>query len=242
MKKSRVLLLICVSAACLTAAWLVVSRDGSPVISNAQASPGSVEQISTGRYSGSAIETMNAGTYTYVRVDLGAEKVWVAGPATTIKLGENVSIDKNMPMYNFHSKTLNRDFDVVYFVGSFGKGAEVFEKIAHGAETDQPKVPANIKKADHGKNIQEIYQQKNNLEGKLVRVRGMVTKYTANVLGKDWIHLRDNSSASDLTVTTQDAAKIGDLVVAEGRLHLKKDFGYGYVYEVLLEDVKLSVE
>ena len=62
------------------------------------------------------IETMNAGGYTYVQLDTGSEKVWVAGPVTVVELGTEITISQRMPMKNFHSNSLNRDFDVLYFV------------------------------------------------------------------------------------------------------------------------------
>jgi hypothetical protein len=35
-------------------------------------------------------------------------------------------------------------------------------------------------------------------------------------------------------------AEIGSIVTAEGRLETDKDFGYGYHYEVLVEDASFS--
>jgi len=36
-----------------------------------------------------------------------------------------------------------------------------------------------------------------------------------------------------------DKVKVDDVVTFEGTISLKKDFGYGYFYEVILEDAKL---
>ena len=61
-------------------------------------------------------------------------------------------------------------------------------------------------------------------------------------MGKNWIHIQDGSGDSnnfDLTITTQDQAKVGDVVTFEGTIGTKKDFGYGYLYEVIMEDAKL---
>lgn len=62
------------------------------------------------------LETMNSGGYTYVKVDVGSGPVWAAAPEVKVKQGQTVSVPAGMPMANFHSKTLNRTFDVVYFV------------------------------------------------------------------------------------------------------------------------------
>ena len=70
-------------------------------------------------FSGAVTETMDSGGYTYVQIDTGTEKVWAAGPKTSIKVGDKVTITRQMPMANYHSNSLNRDFDVLYFVGGF---------------------------------------------------------------------------------------------------------------------------
>jgi hypothetical protein len=35
-------------------------------------------------------------------------------------------------------------------------------------------------------------------------------------------------------------AQVGSIVTAEGRLETERDFGYGYRYEVLVEDASFS--
>ena len=67
-------------------------------------------------------------------------------------------------------------------------------------------------------------------------MRGQVTKYNASVMGKNWLHIRDSSTLDDLTITTSHTSAIDAVVVVEGKLTLDKDFGYGYSYEILLEN------
>jgi hypothetical protein len=69
-------------------------------------------------FSGKVVETMNAANYTYVCVDTGKQKRWAAAPQFTVKVGDTVAIASGMAMPNYHSKVLDRDFDVVYFTGS----------------------------------------------------------------------------------------------------------------------------
>ena len=73
-------------------------------------------------------------------------------------------------------------------------------------------------------------------------MRGKVTKFTANVMGKNWLHIRDSSTLKDLTVTTKDTVAIDDVMIVEGKLELNKDFSYGYVYPVILLDAKIIKE
>jgi hypothetical protein len=59
-------------------------------------------------------------------------------------------------------------------------------------------------------------------------------------MGKNWLHIRDSSTLDDLTVITKSTVVIDDVVIVEGKLELNKDYGYGYVYPVILEDAKIT--
>jgi len=93
--------------------------------------------------------------------------------------------------------------------------------------------------------VAEIITKRIELKDKTVLVRGKVVKYTPEVLGKNWIHLRDGSGSAadnthDVLVTTKDQAKIGDVVVAKGVVHTDRDLGSGYSYKVLVEEATLQ--
>jgi hypothetical protein len=62
-------------------------------------------------------------------------------------------------------------------------------------------------------------------------------------MGKNWIHVQDGSEFNgefDLTITTNAVAEVGQTITFEGTIALDKDFGYGYVYSILMEDAKPS--
>jgi hypothetical protein len=93
--------------------------------------------------------------------------------------------------------------------------------------------------------VAEVYAQKAALKEKPVTVQAKVVKYNAGIMGKNWLHLRDGSGKAeagdnDLTVTSQDVAKVGDVVVVKGVVRTDKDFGAGYAYPVIIEDAKIS--
>jgi hypothetical protein len=223
-----------------------------------------------GRYfTGTVADTMDAGGYTYVQVDNGKEKIWAAAPQFEIKKGEKVTVPEGMPMENYESKTLNRKFDVVYFVGAIGKGdqppagmtaaagapaggAGMMEQMPEGAHPKLDPAQAakdakvsfgGLKKAD--KTVGEIFAGQSGLAGKEVSVRGKVVKYSPQIMGKNWVHLQDGSGqagTNDLTITTADSANVGDTILVTGKITLKKDFGMGYKYDVIIEDGKVKVE
>jgi hypothetical protein len=211
----------------------------------------------TGAIAGKVIETMNTSDYTYLQVDTGATKVWAAAPRFAVKVGDSVSIDSGMPMEKYHSKTLDRDFEVVYFTDRVAvKGAQ---SLAHNQTPELPKnhppIPglstkakvdlSGIQKAEGGKTVGEIFATKTKLAGKEVKVRGKVTKFNAQIMGKNWLHIKDGTGAegtNDLLVTTDTEVKVGDLVLVSGVVGLDKDFGANYKYAVMLENAKVTVE
>jgi hypothetical protein len=89
--------------------------------------------------------------------------------------------------------------------------------------------------------LAEVFADKDQLAGQPVVFRGKVVKTNPNIMGKNWLHVRDGSGAegtNDLTVTTASGdAKMGDVVLVEGTAAADRDFGSGYRYEVLLEEI-----
>jgi hypothetical protein len=210
--------------------------------------------------SGAIVETMDAAGYTYVLVDTGTQKVWAAGPQTAVEVGEVVNLAGGMAMRDFHSQALDRTFDVVFFVGSIKgidgtaqahQGSEIPQAIPGHSAASEKTAPentvdvSNIEKASGGHTVAELFAGKEELADKEAAVRGRVVKYNAGIMGRNWIHIRDGSGSegsNDLTVTTGDTAKVGDLVVIRGRVKTDQDFGHGYSYDLLIEEAKVDVE
>ncbi|MBW2184028.1 MAG: hypothetical protein JRF49_09225, partial [Deltaproteobacteria bacterium] len=95
------------------------------------------------------------------------------------------------------------------------------------------------------KTVSELYAQKNDLAGKEVVVRGKVVKFSKNIMGKNWIHVQDGTGdigSNDLTITTTAVAKIGDIILVRGRIAINKDFGFGYKYDIIIEDANVTFE
>ena len=119
----------------------------------------------------------------------------------------------------------------------------------HAAAATGPADAGSVKVAKavgpDARTVAEVHAQKAQLKEKKVAVRGKVVKFSAGIMGRNWVHLRDGSGAqekgtNDITVTTGDHAAVGDVVVAKGVVRTDKDFGAGYAYPVIVEDAKLS--
>ena len=60
-------------------------------------------------------------------------------------------------------------------------------------------------------------------------------------MNRNWIHLQDGSEEGlDLTVTTTELVRLGDIVSLEGTIVLDKDFGAGYRYDIIMESAVLQ--
>ena len=210
--------------------------------------------------SGTVTETMDAGGYTYVQVDSGKEKIWAAAPEFTVKVGDQVIVPQGMAMNNYHSQTLNRDFPVVYFVESIlnassptmpqtAANAKIPEghPAIGGAPTPDDINFSDIVKPAEGMTVGEIYAGKADLADKNITLRGKVVKFTPQIMGTNWIHVQDGSGdkaagTNDLTVTSKTEVKVGDTITVKGPVTLDKDFGYGYKYNLIMENAEVAAE
>ena len=192
---------------------------------------------------------INVPGYTYVEVETGNDKVWAAVPSTSVNIGDEVSLSTATPMQNFYSKTLQREFDVIYFVDRFiaNSGTTSIDNeaaAAHGSmDVQEAAVPVEgIGKADGGYTVAEIFARGDELNGKPMRVRGQVVEFTAGVMNTNWLRIRDGSTNQDLIVPTDSTAAVNDVVLVEGKLVINMDLGQGYVLPAVLQDAEVTIE
>jgi hypothetical protein len=207
--------------------------------------------------SGTVTETMNAAGYTYILVDTGQEEVWAAGTQLDVAVGDRVSFSQEMPMQDFHSASLDRDFPLIYFSSSIMREGEPTSGQPRGSMTSVPSsVPAgghppvdgaekaveggSITPPADGMTVAEVWAERSSVAGQEVTVRGKVVKFNGGILDRNWIHIQDGSGDAsdgthDLTVTSDDSVQVGDVVTVTGTITVDRDFGMGYQYPVLLE-------
>ena len=214
---------------------------------------------SGGSVTGTVLETMDSGGYTYIKLKTSSGDLWAAVNQAKVEKGSAATVVNPVEMINFESKTLHRKFDRILFgtlaaappkAGAGGPSqAELNAAMAaqHSSAASGPADvgPIKVPRAEGGKTVAQIFAQRVALKEKEVAVRGKVVKYTPEVMGKNWIHLRDGSGSrekkdDDITVTTTSTAAVGDVILVRGVVKLDRDLGAGYTYKVLLEDAKVS--
>jgi len=128
---------------------------------------------------------------------------------------------------------------------SAGWAAEKSPHSGLGKAVDAGDVKVAKASGPDARTVAEIITKRAEIKDKSVVVRGKVVKFTPEVMGKNWIHLRDGSGSAadnthDVLVTTKEQVKIGDVVVVKGVVRTDKDFGSGYSYNVLVEEATLQ--
>lgn len=206
-------------------------------------------------------EVIQASSYTYLKVNEGSEEKWMAITKQNVQPGEFLYYDEALQMTNFHSKDLDRTFDVIYFVNQVSNtpvfnhpaavmpgsgGMEGTTGNMHSGKIEPGKksqISVNKKEGEY--TIASVYEMRNQLADKEIEIRGQVVKVNRQIMGKNWVHIQDgteNKGKYDLTITTQEPADIGDEVTFKGRISVDKDFGSGYYYELIMEDAHLLTD
>jgi hypothetical protein len=170
-----------------------------------------------------------------------------------------------MEMRNFVSKSLKRTFDSIIFADGLlnapaatAKQADVAKAAdagkTQGASTAASRTSAareakiSVAKATgpNAVTVESAYGAIAKLDKKKVVIRGKVVKVSANIMGKNWIHIQDGTGSQakgnyDLTCTLAgDLPGVGEVITISGTLAKDRDFGAGYLYKVILENASFK--
>ena len=146
-------------------------------------------------------------------------------------------------MKDFYSKDLDRTFEEVLFVQGLEDGTpsgmDLVNGSSQGSQLKIEKLDTSLEPEEGVVTVAELFANPGQYEGKVLRVKGEVAKFNSGIMNRNWIHLQDGTEYEgkyDLTVTSQESFEVGQQVTLEGVLALNMDFGYGYSYELLLEE------
>ncbi|MDZ7740998.1 MAG: hypothetical protein U5Q03_04425 [Bacteroidota bacterium] len=159
---------------------------------------------------------------------------------------------EGMMMKDFESKQLGKTFDSVMFIQEFSAKPLNQRKMppqgdAHEHTKSMKNQNISVETAEGGISIEELYRNTENYNGEKVTVRGQVVKINNNIMKRNWIHIQDGSGYDgnyDLTITSTlpVSFKVGDIITFEGVISTDKDFGAGYVYDVIMEGAGIVKE
>lgn len=194
-------------------------------------------------------EVIQGGAYTFLFVNENDQDYWMAVSKTDVKVKSIVYYKNALVMNDFKSEELDRVFDKILFVQNISDSPKTsdstpLDSLHYKGENDN-KLKENIKvdPAPGGITIGELFKNRNNYANKKVLIRGQVVKINKNIMGRNWVHLKDGTSdagKSDLTLTTLIEVKMGDIITIEGVVALDKEYGAGYVYPLIVEGASLK--
>ena len=205
------------------------------------------------------IEVIQGSSYTYLKVNENKAEKWMAVSKQDVQTGGVYYYDEVLPMINFHSKEIDRTFDEIYFVNTISttpleKGAMGGMGAMEGAGTaeshmgkviNEQNSTIKLEKQAGEITVAQIFAKRNDYSGKEIEIRGVVVKVNEQVMGKNWIHIQDGTSDNgnfDLTVTSTELPAVNDEITVKGKIILNKDFGYGYSYEVIMEEAVITAK
>ena len=207
-------------------------------------------------------DVLQTTSYTYLQFKENDSLKWLAIPSMQATKGQTYYYSDGLPMKQFESKELHRTFDEVLFLGGVspvpitdGK-AKMPADDTHAGISQQGGNQGYVRKAtpDIRKDIKidvpkdcitiaELFSKKEQYAGKTVKIKGQVTKFSAEIMNKNWIHMQDGTEDHgkfDLVITSPGVVKLGDEIEVEGKVSVKKDFGYGYFFDVMMEDANVK--
>lgn len=87
---------------------------GMPGMGMGMGAPGAADSQGE-MISGRVAEVLQVPGYTYLKLETGGRETWTAVSTTEVPTGTVVVVTNAFLMQNFHSKTLQRSFDKIYF-------------------------------------------------------------------------------------------------------------------------------
>ncbi|MEI8280532.1 MAG: hypothetical protein WCG87_12285 [Bacteroidota bacterium] len=242
------------------------SKTESSTTQTSSQQPAAADQSNS--HKGTVKEVLQTTSYTYLLLVDNNKEQWVAVPSMQAKAGDTYYYEGGLQMNKFESKELKRTFETVLFLEKVGTDAASAKVAPKGSSTDTAaptatagtemsaptsqqytRTPPAIEKKQvkisavkGGITIGELFAKKESFAGKTVKIKGEVTKFTPAVMNKNWVHIQDGTEDKgkfDLVITTEKEVKLGDKIIFEGKIGLNKDLGYGYFFDVIMEDANV---
>lgn len=202
------------------------------------------EGLPAGVHAATVVEVKQASGYSYFNVFEDGRQFWMATQILDAKEGDIIYYTDAFEMKDFKSKELNKTFESIMFVNDATLKLEEKPQPPTQGKANPDKIAGlEMAKAPNGITIQELYADPAKYEGKEVSIRGIIVKYNTKIMNKNWAHIQDGTAHNDkydLTVTTEEQLGEGNVAIFTGTIILNKDFGYGYKYEILMENAKTS--
>ncbi len=195
-------------------------------------------------------ELLPTPKYIYARVKEGEQLYWIATQKQDLEIGTPYLYNESLLKTQFESKEFDRVFDTIFLVNTLvPKDHGIIEGTFHGSQKSNGKIAVirdAIAKQDSAAifmgnvRIADLVNDPGKYEGNEVVIKGECIKVNANILDRNWLHMKDGSKDDyDLIVTSEEKVQKGAQISLRGIVRLNKDFGSGYSYPILIENGRL---
>lgn len=116
--KKVLLMLALVSLAGIAVAESTGADAAKPATNNSATVPGHPAVTANDHMvgKGKVLEVINTSMNSFLQISSGKETLWIVGDKIKVAKGATVKYADGIEMPNFHSKSLNRTFDMIVFV------------------------------------------------------------------------------------------------------------------------------
>lgn len=187
-------------------------------------------------------EVLPTNRYIYIKVNEKGEEFWIATSKQEVMVGGEYTYTNALLKTNFESKEHNRVFDRLYLVSALMPATASAVVSGQNGSTTKANtiIPGKEVVVEGSVRIKEIVENPQKYNGKTIQISGVCTKINPNIMGRNWIHLKDGSKDDfDMVVTSNVDIPVGHIVTFLGTLAVNKDFGAGYKYELILENAEI---
>ncbi len=197
-------------------------------------------------------EVLPTDQYQFLRVREGDDEYWIATMIQGIEVGKSYYFKNGVLKTDYENKEYQRVFKRMYLVSNIveaghgnkmqGAGSGMKSNVEAKTNSEIHSIPRKYGRieVEGSLPIAELIAHPEKYEGKRIQISGECVKLNPNIMGRNWIHLKDGSKDDyDLVITSRDICPEGEVATFEGTVTLNKDFGAGYRYELIVEDGKL---
>ncbi len=216
-----------------------LNNSNAPVINN-------VVNQQEGTRTIEVIEVLPTDKYVYLKSKEGDDEFWVAVLKQEVEVGDKFFFKGGLLKTNFESKEYNRVFDKVYLVSRLiPVGVTNTSKAKSDVKSNDSQLEKSISDnvinhKDGSITIKQLTDNPEKYENKKIQLTGKCVKLNPNIMGRNWVHLQDDTNNDyDLVVTMDVAVPVGHIVSLLGTVTLNKDFGAGYKYDLIVENAEL---
>ena len=191
------------------------------------------------------VQVLKTDSYLYMEVTEAGRKFWIATGPGNVRPGSTYYFNEAVRKYNFESKALVRVFDSIYLVPRLvpeSKLASLDQRLFDPHKPGQKTISADTLPLPDDQNIRaitipELLRNPEAFENSWVELSGTCVKVNSGIMGRNWVHLKAPGEAGgEVVVTTREEVVVGELVQFQAVVRRNRDFGAGYLYELLLEE------